>query len=373
MSQKPPGEPLRVAVTVEQSWQPVPGGTAASTLALLERLREDPGLVVTGVAARHAGPAPDPWHPPVPVHHLPLPRAALYRSWHALRWPPVDLGAPDRTDVVHATSPAVPPRSAPLVATVHDLAFLDHPEWYTPRGVRFLRRGTELARTRADAVVVPSAATAADCLRHGFDPARVHVVRHGVSAPAVTGADVARLRARLGLARPYVLWCGTREPRKNLPGLLAGFARSDRAADLDLVLVGPEGWGDAGAAPEARIAGRVRAVGFLPPADLAAAYAGAAVFCYPSLVEGFGMPVVEAMAHGAPVVTSAGSAMAEFAGDAAVLVDPYDRDAIAGGIGEALADAPARAAAGRAVAARHTWQAAADRLLGVYRSVAGVG
>jgi glycosyltransferase involved in cell wall biosynthesis len=373
MSGTRPGEPLRVAVTVEQSWQPVPGGTAMSTLALLARLREDPGLAMTGVAARHRGPAPDPWHPPVPVHHLPLPRAALYRSWHALRWPPVDLGAPEPADVVHATSPVVPPRSAPLVATVHDLAFLDRPEWYTPRGVRLFRRGTELARTRADAVVVPSEATAADCRRHGVDPGRIHVVRHGVSAPAVGAADVARLRARLGLERPYVLWCGTREPRKNLPGLLAGFARVARAADLDLVLVGPDGWGDTGAAPGAAVAGRVRAVGFLGPADLAAAYAGTAVFCYPSLVEGFGMPVLEAMAHGVPVVTSAGSAMAEFAGDAAVLVDPHDPDAIAAGIEAALADRPARAAAGRAVAARHTWQAAADRLAAVYRSVAGAG
>jgi glycosyltransferase involved in cell wall biosynthesis len=259
------------------------------------------------------------------------------------------------------------------VATVHDLAFLDHPEWYTPRGVRFFRRGTELARTRADAVVVPSEATAADCRRHGVDPGRIHVVPHGVTVPAVDGADVARLRDRLGLHRPYVLWCGTREPRKNLPGLLAGFAlvAARRDLDLDLVLVGPDGWGDTGAAPDRGLADRVRAVGFLPPADLAAAYAGAAVFCYPSLVEGFGMPVLEAMAHGVPVVTSAGSAMAEVAGDAAVLVDPHDPPAIAAGIEAALADRRARAAAGRAVAERHTWQAAADRLAAVYRSVAG--
>ncbi|MGF1648622.1 MAG: glycosyltransferase family 4 protein [Kineosporiaceae bacterium] len=373
MSQAPPGEPLRVAVTVEQSWQPVPGGTAASTLALLDRLREDPGLAVTGVAARHRGPAPDPWHPPVAVRHLPLPRAALYRSWHVLRWPPVDLGARELADVVHATSPAVPPRSAPLVATVHDLAFLDHPEWYTPRGVRFFRRGTELARTRADAVVVPSEATAADCRRHGFDPARIHVIRHGVTASAVDEADVARLRARLGLDRPYALWCGTREPRKNLPGLLAGFARVAGECDLDLVLVGPDGWGDTGPAPDPAVASRVRAVGFLPPGDLAAAYAGAAVFCYPSLAEGFGMPVLEAMAHGAPVVTSAGSAMAEFAGGAAVLVDPRDPAAIGAGVLGALAERDRLAAAGHAVAAAHTWQAAADRLAAVYRSVATVG
>lgn len=368
MSSPAPGV-LRVAVTVEQSWQPVPGGTASSTLALLARLRLDPGLAVVGVAARHAHPAPEPWHPPVPVHHLPLPRAALYRSWHALRWPPVDLGARARADVVHATSPAVPPRSAPLVATVHDLAFLDHPEWYTPRGVRFFRRGTDLARTRADAVVVPSRATADACLRHGFDPARLHVVPHGVDVPPVPAAAAEDFRARRTGGRPYVLWCGTHEPRKNLGGLLAAFALVAGDVDADLVLVGPHGWGD-GARPAAAVADRVRFTGFVGTEELHAAYAGAAAFCYPSLDEGFGMPVLEAMAHGVPVVTSAGSAMAEFADGAGALVDPRSPEAVADGLRRVLADRARLGAGARAIAAGRTWQAAAATLAGVYREVA---
>jgi glycosyltransferase involved in cell wall biosynthesis len=294
----------------------------------------------------------------------------LYRSWHALRYPPADLGLRPRADVVHATSPAVPPRSAPLVATVHDLAFLDHPEWYTPRGVRFFRRGTDLARREAAAVVVPSEATAAACRRHGFDPARLHVVSHGVDVPQVAPEDVGRLRARWGLDRPYVLWCGTHEPRKNLPGLLRGFALAARDTDAHLVLVGPSGWGE-GAAPDASVADRVHAVGFLPTTDLHAAYAGAAAFCYPSLEEGFGMPVLEALAHGTPVVTSRDSPMAEIAAGAAVLVDPADPDAIRDGLLAALADDGRMARAGRVVAAHHTWEAAAAALAGVYRSVAG--
>ena len=357
---------LHVAVTVEQSWQPVPGGTAASTNALLAELARMPDLDVWGVAARHRGAAPEPWHPPVPVHHLPLPRAALYRSWHGLRWPPVDLGRRGpRADVVHATSPAIPPVTAPLVATVHDLAFLDSPELYTPRGVRFLTRGTELARERASAVVVPSRWTREACLRAGFDAERLHVVPHGVSVPEVSTADVVRLRERLDLRGDYVLWCGTHEPRKNLPTLLAAFELlvAD-GSDLQLLLVGPDGWGPR-TPPPPSVASRMRTAGFLPPADLHAAYAGASVFCYPSLQEGFGMPVLEAMAHGVPVVTTADSPMAELAAGAGVLVDATDAAAVADGVTAAQADGRL-GALGVATARRLTWASAARALADVY-------
>lgn len=362
-------EPLRVAVTVEQSWQRVPGGTAASTNALLAELSRMPDLDVWGVAARHAARAADPWQPPVPVHHLPLPRAALYRSWHTLRWPPVHLGRRGpRPDVVHATSPAVPPVSAPLVATVHDLAFLDHPELYTPNGVRFLTRGTDLARDHASAVVVPSRWTRDACLRAGFDADRLHVVPHGVSVPDVPAADVTWLRERLDLPGDYVMWCGTHEPRKNLRTLLAAYELlvAD-GSDLRLLLVGPDGWGPQ-TPPSDTVAARVRTAGFLPARELHAAYAGAAVFCYPSLQEGFGMPVLEAMAHGVPVVTTRDSPMAEFAAEAGVLVDARDAAAVAAGIAAARGeDEPGTLGAlGVVTARRLAWVSAARALADVY-------
>jgi glycosyltransferase involved in cell wall biosynthesis len=361
-----PQQPLRVAVTVEQSWQRVPGGTAASTNALLAELARRADTDVWGVAARHRRPAPGPWQPPVPVHHLPLPRAALYRSWHGLRLPPVHAGGGRRPDVVHATSPAVPPASAPLVATVHDLAFLDRPELYTPRGVRFLRRGTELAREQAAAVVVPSEWVRRECLVAGFDDERLHVVPHGVAVPDVTAADVAALRRRLDLNGDYVLWCGTHEPRKNLATLLRAFELlvAD-GSDLHLLLVGPDGWGPQ-APPPAAVASRVRTAGFLPPHELHAAYAGAAVFAYPSLREGFGMPVLEAMAHGVPVVTTRESPMAEFATGAGALVEATDAASVAAGIRTAREDAAHLGAVGARTAARRTWTAAAARLREVY-------
>ncbi len=374
-------ESLRVAVTVEQSWQRSPGGTAASTNALLAQLRTFEDLDIFGVAARHGSDAPPPWQPPVPVHHLGLPRQLLYRSWHALRWPPVDHGLrpslASGVDVVHATSPAVPPASAPLVTTIHDLAFLTNSTWFSPRGVRFFRRGTDLARRHAVRVVVPSTQTRDDCIREGFEADRIRVVPHGVRVPAadsVTDAMIADLRHRVGVARPYILWCGTHEPRKNLTGLVAAFSQLVAIDDpgVDLVLVGPEGWGPTEPPPPA-VAARIHRAGFLSPADLQIAYRGAEVFCYPSFQEGFGMPVLEAMAQGVPVVTSAGSPMADVGADACVTVDPNHVVSIRDGLTDAMRRRAELAAAARPRAAEFTWERAAAATATVYREAATEG
>ncbi|SCX51796.1 Glycosyltransferase involved in cell wall bisynthesis [Klenkia marina] len=365
-----PVEPsLRVAMTVEQCWQPAPGGSGTYIRELLRAYAELDDLSVTGISAWHRGSPPEDGPLPVPVRRVPLPRALLYRSWQQARLPRTG-GA----DVVHASTWAVPGRRAPLVATVHDLAFRHDPQHFTPNGVAFFERGLAIVRDEAAAVVVPSSATAADCVAAGIEPERVHVVLHGVRAGAADPAGVATFRARHGLVRPYVLWAGTREPRKNLPRLVAGFSAAVRAgADLDLVLVGPDGWGD----ERDRLAGvsadRVRVLGRLPATDLSAAYAGAHVFCYPSVREGFGMPVSEAMAHGVPVVTSRGTSMEEVSDGAAVLVDPMDEDDIGRGIVEAIWPGahPALAAASRARAAQLSWSRAAAQTVAVLREAAG--
>ena len=363
-----------MAVTVEQSWHRVPGGTATSTLGTLRALRERDDVELIGVAARHPEPAPAAFAPPIEVRQLPLPRQLLYETWHALRWPGIER-ATGPVDVVHATAVAVPPTKAPLVVTIHDLAFFADPTQPTKHGLRFFTRGTELARRHAELVLVPSQATADECLAHGFDAARLRVVPWGVDAVEVGEDEVAKVRAAHGLDRPYVLFVGTIEPRKNLRGLVEAM-RTLAGRDVDLVLVGPDGWNEDVASLLARLDGTgigVHALGFLPPAELPALYAGCAAFCFPSLREGFGMPVLEAMAHGAPVVTSAGTATAEVAGDAALLVDPNDHDAIATALGTLL-DEPAVAAdlaeRGRARAATFTWERTAALTAAAYAEVA---
>lgn len=365
---------MRVAVTVEQSWHRVPGGTATSALRTLEALRARGGIELIGVAARHREPAPAELAPPIPVRHLPLPRPALYEAWHALRWPAVER-ATGPVDVVHGTAVAVPPTDAPLVMTIHDLAFLADPTQPTKHGLRFFRRGTELARRYARLVLVPSEATAEECRAAGFDPGRLRLVPWGVDATRADEAAVADALGRHGIAGPYVLFVGTFEPRKNLGRLLEG-ARALAGRGVELVLVGPDGWNeDVGpkvvALEDAGVP--VRRLGFLAPGDLAPLYAGARAFCFPSLREGFGMPVLEAMAQATPVVTSAGTATEEAAGGAALLVDPLDADAIGAALVRVLDDevlAADLAERGRAHATSMTWARTAELTAAAYAEAA---
>jgi glycosyltransferase involved in cell wall biosynthesis len=358
---------LRVALTVEQLFQPAPGGSGTYIRELVPPLSAHARLV--GVAARghHTVPEQDLG---IPVLTSALPRPALYEAWNRLRRPRLP-GAADRADVVHATTWAVPPARGGLVVTVHDLAFLRAPEHFTPRGNAYFRRALEVTRREADAVIVPSQASADDCLHEGFDADRIRVVPHGVRVPEIDPAEAAAIRARLGLDRPFVFWCGTFEPRKNLPALLDAFARIAPDTDLDLVLAGPSGWGGADADVRARLTDRVRLLGRLSLAELHVAYAAARAFCFPSTWEGFGMPVLEAMAHGTPVVTSVGTSMAEFTADAGLLVDPTDPSALAEALLAATGDEHDRLAGlARRRAADSTWSHAAELTAAAYRDAA---
>ena len=172
------------------------------------------------------------------------------------------------------------------------------------------------------------------------------------------------MRATYHLHQPYVMWAGTIEPRKNLPTLLEAFGRLDRHG-LDLVLVGPRGWNEDLERHVGWADGRVRQLGFVPESDKRALLAGAGVFCLPSLQEGFGLPVLEAMAQGVAVVTSRDTAAAEVAGDAAVLVDPRDAGALAEALASVLDD-PERAEqlgrASRERAGEFPWSRTAELL-----------
>lgn len=290
----------------------------------------------------------------------------MYDIWARARWPRVEWTVL-RPAVVHATTILVPPTRKPLVVTLHDLAFLHDPAMFTSRGVGLFRKGLDVVRRQADLVLCSSLATMGDALDAGIGADRLRHVPLGVDpVRTVTTADIASVRGRYGLTRPYLLFVGTQEPRKNLAGLLSALAMMDDSHDL--AVVGPLGWGDDVVIP-ASVRDRVRAIGFLSADDLAAMYAGAAVFVYPSLREGFGLPVAEAMAHGTPVVTSRGTSTEEVAGGAAVLIDPSSPADIARGITEALAHAVRLREAGRRRAADLTWAKTAALTMQAYRDV----
>ncbi len=357
---------LRIALTIEQCWHDVPGGTAVAALGMARGVTSTGEAEVVGVSASHRGPPPDPWAPQFEVRSLPLPRIALYESWHRLRAPKVER-ATGEVDVVHATAFPMPPRSAPVVLTIHDLAWLEDPSHFTARGLSFFRRGLDLALRDADLVTCPSEATRADCIRHGFAPEKVRVVPLGVERGEATPEQVAEVRRRYRLERPYVLWAGTIEPRKNLGGVVAAYRRLEE--DMDLALVGPKGWNEDLDARLGEDRARVHVLGFVPAGDLPALYAGASVFCFPSFMEGFGFPVLEAMAQGTPVVTSAGTSTEELAERAGVLVDPRDPDAIAAGMAAAMARRQELAEAGRRRAESYTWERTGRLLVDAYREV----
>ena len=372
---------LRVAFLLEQPWHRVPGGTAVAAVELARALAERDDVDLLGITARHRSTdLPPLLVGPDSPDHLPLvssalPRSFLYEAWHRLGRPRVDRlvrrsgWAPD---VVHASGGAVPATRSPLVATVHDVAWRHYPAVSTRRGRRLFEGWLSDAR-RADRIVCPSEATRSDLVEAGFDSDCIRIVPLGVGRTDVEPGLPSQLRACHGLEGPFVLWVGTLEPRKNLDRLVAAMLVGP-LSDLPLVLVGPDGWRTDVARTVAPLGERAVVIGSVSEVEKRAWYEAADVFCLPSLHEGFGLPVLEAMAHGVPVVTSAGTATEEVVGDAGLTVDPTDEWAIAGALRAVLDDgklAARLADAGRIRAASRRWSDTADGLIAVYREVAG--
>ena len=351
-------KPLRVAYTLEQCWHEVPGGSAAAALHVARRLINRADIELIGVAGRHRRQPEPAFRPPTDIHALPLARPWLYETWNRFEWPAVERVA-GTVDVCHSTIAIPAATKAPHVVTVHDVAFVRTPDRFTRHGVRVMKAGLERCR-RADLVLCPSAATLGDLVELGFDSRRLRRVPWGVEALPVSDADVMRVRSTFALPERFVLYVGTVEPRKNVTRLAQATATLDE--QLPLVVAGSPGWGDAGSGADG-----VQFLGFVPERDMPALYATATVFAYPSLDEGFGMPVAEAMAYGLPVVTSRGTATEETAGGAAVLVDPADVESIRDGLTTALDDARRLAVRGRARAAELSWDAAAEATMAAYR------
>ncbi len=291
-----------------------------------------------------------------------------------------------RVDVFHGMDHVGIPlvgRSGKYVVTVHDVIPLILPETFTPRHRLVVRLALARVRRKADLVVVPSHAVKRDVVRRvGVHEARVVVTPEGCEPrfrPVRSEAALREVAVRYGLPPRYVLAVGTLEPRKNLTTLLQVFARLRRDGGVDpelhLVLAGARGWLDEPIFRTVRSLGLENAVrfpGFIDDDDLPAVYSGAALFAFPSLYEGFGLPLLEAMACGVPVVTSNISSMPEVAGDAAVLVDPRDADGLAAAIARVLRDEALRdrlRGAGLARAREFSWEATARRTLDAYASL----
>ncbi len=290
------------------------------------------------------------------------------------------------TDVVHCSEHLLLPlRRIPAVLTIHDVVYLTHPEWHLPLNRWFLRLAMPIFARRARAIIAVSEHTRREVVeRLGADPARVHVVYEAADArfrPLREPAALAEVCARYRLTPPFILYVGAIEPRKNLPLLLRAFSAlcNDPAFRHQLVIAGGKGWlydEVFRTAGELSLGERLRFTGFVAEEDLPALYAAADIAAHPAHFEGFGLPPLEAMACGTPVVASDATSLPEVVGEGGLLVPPHDERAWAEALARVAADRALHdrlAAEGLAQAARFSWQETARRTVEVYRGVVAPG
>jgi len=311
---------------------------------------------------------------------LPTIRPAVRIAWEQLVQP-FEL-ARARPDLLHSLAFVSPVAArCPAVVTVYDLSFKLYPERFLPAQRLYLSAFTGYSCRRARRVIAISESTRADLVRVlGLPPGKVDVAYPGVQPEFYprSSAECAAFRAAQGLPERYILYLGTLEPRKNLGTLLRAFrevARDQR--DLHLVLAGAKGWLYADLfrlAQELDLAERVHFPGYIAAEALPLWYNSAEAFAYPSSYEGFGLPVIEALACGRPVVTSDVSSLPEAGGTAAIRVSPGDPAALAQALRQALAAEQRARVEGPAHAARFTWEATAAQTVAAYRrALAGSG
>jgi glycosyltransferase involved in cell wall biosynthesis len=314
---------------------------------------------------------------------IPISDRALTVMWHRLSIPmPVDL-LTGRVDVFHSPNFVLTPVwRARTVLTVHDLAFLLRPECADARLRDYLEKTVPKSVARADFILADSENTRDDliCLL-GVPPIKVEVVPGGVDAgfaPVRDEAVLEQTRQKVSGGAPFILSVGMIEPRKNFVKLIEAFEILKARLDLPhkLVLAGKRGWLSEpiySRAQSSPLASEIFFPGYIPDADLPALYSAADLFAFPSLYEGFGLPPLEAMACGTPVVVSDSSSLPEVVGDAAICVDAESAEKLATAMARPFEDADLRdrmVAGGAAQASQYTWQASAEKMVDVYHRLA---
>lgn len=366
------------------------GRYTRSLVGALLRLREDNEyLLISADAPTRTHPFPSDAAVQTRVISLagrPIGNRRMTILWHRLRLPlPVEM-ITGRVDVLHGPDFVLPPAlGTPRVVTIHDLAYLTHPQYAVPALARYLAAVVPRALRRADAVITISDRSATDLVeRYRVPRDRITVILPGVDqslAPVADAQALATLDARYGLEHPLVLAVGTIEPRKCYDQLVAAFAlaRKQPGGPRMLAIAGRRGWlydGAFRAVEEYHLGEAVRFLDYVPEDNLAGLYSTADVVAMPSAYEGFGIPVIEAMACGTPVICSDGGALPEAAGDAALVVPVGDIGELAAALVSVTSDAARRdemRQRGLARVAEMTWERVARQHLEVYHRIGSKG
>lgn len=311
--------------------------------------------------------------------HVGWGRKAMALLWSTVRLPKLEKWLP-KTQIVHSVELSYPVATdKPWVVTIHDLGPLTHPEYFSSSRPWLLRKAIQHVARHSTRVIAVSYATA-EAIEEVAGPAirdRVVVIPEGVHERFFQPASSTHLEDLRDLPEsgtPYLLWTGSINPRKNLRNVLTAFERVADSIPHHLVLAGGLGWESEEviqSIARSAVRHRIHRPGYVTDAQLQALYQGAAGFLYISLMEGFGLPILEAMASGCPVVTSNISSMPEVAGDAAIFVDPFNPEHIAEGMAQvARQDAPRDAliSRGKRRAREFDWARSAEALVNVYKS-----
>lgn len=362
---------MRVGIDATPLLGPLTGvGTYTSHLIAELAGTSDLHLVATAFSARGSGDLRSVVPPEVEVSGRRLPARALRAAWSRMDWPPVELTS-GRVDVFHGTNFVAPPaRRAGSVVTIHDLAYLRYPQAVSPASLAY-RQLVPRALARGAVVCAVSHAMAEEILEaYALPPERVHVTPLGVDEEWYSVPRAGERRS--GIPRDYVVAVGTLEPRKNLSTLLEAYRiASDTGQELPpLVLVGGQGWGDRldlGGLPD----GLVVLTGHLPIAELRRIVAGARLLAFPSTYEGFGLPPLEALACGVPVVAADLPVTRETLSEQAVFADPRSAEAFLDALLTGLDSPPGNRATRRERARRYTWHRCAADTVKVYRQMLG--
>lgn len=368
--------------TVSLELQPCCGqrsGIGIYTYELARRLRSNEHLQFRGrlFDFRRSNGYDKLFHPPIfPLEICPLMPYGVYRRiWD---WLPIayDHMFP-HTDISHFFNYVVPPKiSGTVLTTIHDMTYLRYPETMDQRNLSRIRKGICYSVERSSRIIAVSEFTKREITELlGVPAENICVIRNGTPTLAAP-AEFSLLQTKFSISAPYLLFIGNVEPRKNLERLIMAFsalcASTRQLSHLKLVVAGGSGWNSTPIFELAQTVGNVVFTGYISEEDKSALYRHASLFAFPSIYEGFGIPILEAMSVGTPVLCSNTSSMPEVAGDAAVLVDPFSVDDIADGLYKLLTDEALRAekiAAGFTQAAKFSWDDSAQKLMELYKSL----